>query len=482
LNAHNPKSDFEQDSNDEHSKYSRITTKMSGLDQIVQPNKVDRKKLRHFVHACEEITREDRLPMTQEMIQVLEDLRMASADPIQQPFSWVMALSIAVLALIVAGFITWGITKSVLPTVYMALGMSMGSFGIARIQPECAAIGGMLAKALAWYLAPTLANMDQFKRYLISVGLAALLEYPFLTYANAMAMKAKTALRLRAIQDAVDIVLTFIMVALSGIGMVDVFAITQALLALLRVAVATLGPRFCLPSKLAESKTDQRVKPTVELEQGIGEEEYGTPEVPPASSVKMLGLDERRGYLQTIVQVYPSIVTKETPQDMLEWFAARKLELSKLPERTYCDAVKANLTKQSLVCITVTLVGLGLGVIGFTVTKTDPYILGISGVLGMGLAWYVGPSLKDRPFVIKWAVSVFLLLTLEYPFLTEANNRAAVIQHTFMLRAVQDLTGLIVSTTLITVLSNVQLNRIDFFQLAIGILRVVVVTRFFWTI
>ena len=371
-----------------------------------------------------------------------------------------------VIAIVLGGFggvVTWLVTLDVLPTIYMSLGLVLGVFGIGRYQPECAAVGGMLAKTLAWYLAPTLDNLNQFSRYAVSVGLAAFLEYPFLTFANAVSMKNKTAMRLRAIQDAVDISATFIMVALSGIGKVDVFSIIQTLLALLRVVIAVLGPRFCLSTKV-------RVQ---DASAGSG--------VRPADINSRLSVSAKRTHLERIVRLYPKVRGPALTSVSEMWIQSRKEELSKLPVKSIKDRIKESMTKEALLCISLTTFGLLLGIIGFSV-ETDPYVLGISGVLGMGLAWYVGPSLKDRTFTFRWFVSVVLLSTLEYPFLTEANNRAAEMQETFELRAIQDMVGMIVSTMLISVLSKVALNRVDVFQLGIGFLRVAVVTRFFWTI
>jgi uncharacterized protein (DUF486 family) len=445
---------------------ARKDVSYKGLGEVVGVLKGSKVKASQFVTAVDAIVREDKLTMPGETAEWLEELRIAleNAD-VPTIYSLKVSAIIGLAALCLATPITWFVTLTPLPTVYMGLGMALGTFGVARYQPECAAVGGMLAKALAWYLAPTLDSLNQLTRYVVSVGLAAFLEYPFLTFSNAVAMKNKTAMRLRALQDAVDIVATFIMVSLSGLGKVDVFSVTQMLLALLRVMVAVLGPRYCLPSTV---RTDD-----------AGNTEQGADSRP--GNAKPMSFDERRMFLERIVLYYPKLKGTDLTSETDMWIRERNEEFTRLPKPRCGDKLKPLLSKEALICFGLTFVGLTLGAIGFMLPR-DPYILGVSGVLGMGLAWYVGPSLKQRTFVFRWIVSVFLLLSLEYPFLTEANNRAANLQETFELRVVQDMTGMIVSTLLITVLSKVSLNRIDFFQLAIGFIRLLVITRFFWAI
>jgi len=416
--------------------------------------KGSRRILKSFLRACDAMIAEDSLQVPPELNAWFDDIRDASQDPPERKLGWPLTLALSLIGLGLGSGITWAVTLAPVSTVYMGLGLFSGIFGVARLQAEMAAMGGVLAKTLAWYLAPTIKSLDEVGRYVVSILLAAFLEYPFLTFANSIALKNKTAMRLRTIQDAVDVVASFIMVAVSGIGVVDVFTITQALLALLRVVIATWGPRYCLPAPKEDA-------------------------APPTK--KRLSVHRRRRYLGRMVALYEKIVTGETNPVFKEWFDSRKQDLMQLPPLTTKDWIKAKFTLAALVCISLTVGGIVMGVIGFSLPN-DAYVLGVAGILGMSLAWYVGPSLKDRSFMLKWVVSVVLTATLEYPFLTAANSRAAKTQTTFELRAVQDLVAIVTSTVLIMVLSHVRLNRVDVAQLAIGVFRVVVVTRFFYTL
>jgi hypothetical protein len=312
---------------------------------------------------------------------------------------------------------------SLLASLYLGLGVGLGVLGVFREQQEIAASAGILNKALAWYLAPSLTGLSSVQKYFLSVTLAGVLEYPLLTYSNTLAFQTGTGMRLRAFQDFVDILATFGLVAVAGIGPVDAFTISQNGLALLRVGIAYWGPRVLLP------------RPT-----------------------------QRERDLAVVRDVLPKLHNPPSAVQAL-------LVLTPTPSSF----------RGVLVCVAVLVVGVTMGVVGIVVVD-GPYVVGVAAVFGMSLAWYLGPSLQGRTFLTRWAISVALLLTVEYPFLSEANTRAAADQSTFELRAVQDLVGMLLAALLISVLGHVVLTRVDALQLAVGVLRVVVATRFFWTV
>lgn len=380
--------------------------------------------------------------------------KIKSKEAVATPMTWMATISIAMTFSVLALIVTWLVTNSEIPTIYMFLGMLFGVMGMARQQQEMAGIGGILCKTMAWYLAPTLDGLDQASRFFISIGLAAFCEYPFLTFSNMLAMRTKTAMRLRTIQDAVDVVASFIMIALSGTGTVDVFAWMQMLLALLRVAIATLGPRFLLPSMLVGAHDSTAPPPTLAM---------------------------HRVQFEILVKIFPQIKTKKTPIEVEDWMDEIFDEFNRAPVPSFCNRMKLRITKGFILCTVMSVVGVTMGLLGMFLT-TGPYVVGIAAIFGMGLAWYLGPSLEDYHFIARWAVSVLFLSVLEYPFLSEANHRAAISMETFKLRAAQDLMGMLVSTMLISVLSGVVLNRVDVLQLSVGVFRLAVATRFFGTV
>lgn len=426
-----------------------------------------RKKIAELVSAFQKINQSgsSKAPPPAELtawIQALESVTGHDEENEIKPRPLSQVIPVAALVGIIAALITWFVTLLLTPTIYMGVGLALGIFGVARQNAESAAIGGVLAKTLAWYLAPTIDSLTQLTRYIVSVTLAAFLEYPFLTFSNALALKRKTAMKLRAIQDAADVTATFIMVSTSGLGKVDAFSVSQTLLALLRVVVVVLGPRFLLSSTLK------------------GPEEIAGEESP--KPIQALTNKEKAFHKRNLIKLYTQLKDSRLTNESDNWIKSLQEELEMLPTVGPFHSIMLFIcARDALVCMMMTALGILLGAVGLTVS-TGPYVLGIASVLGMGLAWYVGPSLKNKPFILKWMVSLLLMSTLEYPFLTEANNRAGETQTTFELRAVQDLAGLAVSTILIVVLSKVTLNRIDAIQLAIGAFRVVVATKFFGSV
>ena len=358
---------------------------------------------------------------------------------------------------IVSGIIVWFASLSWITTAFLAVGISLGTFGIIRQIAEIAAIGGIFGKALAWYLAPSMESLTAGEQYGISVALAAFLEYPFLSYANSLSLRLKTALRLRAIQDATDVCASFVLIGVSGTAVVDGYAIGQAGLALLRVAIAFIGEKYF--------EKDTVKKATIKHAEGVRRK---------VMIAKMGKMIEQLKQKQVAV-----------PPEVDLWIEG--LDRVEIDEPHHPDSTKASLEKKgiwydkhAIVCAIFTIIGVTLGTVGM-VTLSDPYVLGIAGVFGMGLAWYVGPSLDQHHFMLRWLISVILSAALEYPFLTAANRRAAETGETFQLRAVQDLVSLVTGATLIVILSDARLTKTDIAQLIVGFLRVVVASRFFWT-
>lgn len=423
-------------------------------NQATAPFKGPRGTARAFMAACNTIIQTDSTSVPLALTEWLDDIQAKLDKPNAEVVRGLpLSTALGIVAAAVSSVIMWFATQSIIVTVYMGLGLGLGIFGVARYLPECSAVGGILAKTLAWYLAPSLENLTSVTRYFISVALAAFLEYPFLTFSNGVALRRRTAMRLRAIQDAADVVASFILVALSGLGVVNAFSIAQTLLALLRVAVAVFGPAMCL-QRPASSENESR------------------------SSIVLL-TRQKQLLLMQIARLYPKVKPDTLKNDEIaQWIRAREDEMANLPEESKTDRMRRSCSKEACVCFGITALGLILGGVGFSLA-TDPYTLGLAAVCGMGLAWYVGPSLRDHDFIVRWIISVCLTASLEYPFLVAANSRGAEQQVTFELRAVQDLASLIVGTVLIVVLGRVSLNIVDWLQLSIGVLRVVVATRFF---